>query len=176
MNGRGLLFGLLGSVALNLFLVGLGVGAWALGPKLMQPAPVVIQGPGRAALPFWAMGRSLSPEYRPAFNAVLRKALTASVGEVREARAIKRRAFDAMGSGDFDAVKINAEFDRARQLEFDARTRLEHDLLTYSATLPAEERANLAEAMRASVAQNINQRFQRQWEVREPAQAPAPAQ
>ena len=39
----------------------------------MQPAPVVVQGPGRAPLPLWASGRALSPQYRPAFNAVLRK-------------------------------------------------------------------------------------------------------
>lgn len=174
MNGRGLLFGLLASLALNLFLIGLGVGAWALGPRLMQPAPVVVQGPGRPPLPFWAAGRALSPQYRPAFNAVLRKALLDKVGDVREARAIKRRAFDAMTSGDFDAAKVAADLDRARALEFGARARLERDMVAFAATLPAEERANLAEAMRATMAQMINQRFQRQWEGRpqEPAAAP----
>ena len=96
MTGRGLLIGLLASLALNLFLVGLGVGAWALGPRLMQPSPVVMQGPGRPPLPFWATARSLSPQYRPAFNAVLRKALMARVGDIREARSIKQRAFVAM--------------------------------------------------------------------------------
>lgn len=166
MNGRGLLYGLIGSLALNLFLVGLGVGAWALGPKLMQPTPVVIQGQGRPPLPFWASARALSPQYRPAFNAILRKALMEKVGDVREARAIKRRAFDAMASGDFDAVKVNAELDRARTLEFEARARLERDMVTFSATLPPAERANLAEAMRATMDRMINERFRRQWEAR----------
>lgn len=172
MNGRGLIFGLLASLALNLFLVGLGVGAWALGPRLMQPTPVVVQGPGRPPLPFWAAGRALSPQYRPAFNAVLRKALLDKVGDVREARAIKRRAFDTMTAGDFDAAKVTADLDRARTLEFGARARLEGDMVAFAATLPPDERANLVEAMRATMAQMINQRFQRQWEGR-PQEPPA---
>lgn len=172
MNGRGLLFGLFGSLALNLFLVGLGVGAWALGPKLMQPTPVVVQGQGRPPLPFWATARALSPQYRPAFNAVLREALLDKVGDVREARAIKRRAFDAMESDNFDAVKVNADLDRARTLEFGARSRLERDMVTFSATLPADERANLSEAMRATMDRMVNQRFQRQWEARQSGAEP----
>lgn len=175
MTNRKVLYALLASLAVNLFLVGLGVGAWALGPRLMQPTPVVVQGPGRAPLPFWASARALSPQYRPAFNALLRKALLDKVPDIREARAIKRRAFDAMASGDFDAAKVSAELDRARALEFGARERLERDMVTFSATLPPEERANLAEAMRATMNQMINQRFQRQWESRPPeGEAPQP--
>ena len=174
MKGRGLLVGLLASLALNLFLVGLGVGAWALGPRLMQPAPVVVQGGGRAPLPFWATARALSPRYRPAFNAVLRKALVAKVGDIREARTIKRRAFDAMASDHFDAAKVSADLDRARDLEIGARARLERDMVSFSATLPPKERANLAEAMRAAMAQMVNQRFQRQWEG-PPPDAAAPS-
>jgi uncharacterized membrane protein len=174
LNGRGLLYGLLGSLALNLFLIGLGVGAWALGPRLMQPAPVVIQGQGRAPLPFWATARALSPQYRPAFNAVLRKALMGKVADVREARAIKRRAFDAMASGSFDAEKVAADLDRARMLEVGARARLERDMVVFAATLPPEERANLAEAMRATMNQMVNQRFQRQWEARQQDAAAPP--
>lgn len=183
MNARGLLFGLLASLALNLFLVGLGVGAWALGPRLMRPAPVVAQGPGRPPLPFWATARALSPQYRPAFNAALRKALTARAGDLREARAIKRRAFDAMASSDFDAAKVSAELDRARDLEVGARARLERDMVAFAATLPPDERANLAEAMRATMVRMVNRRFQRQWDDRPgdraaepPPRAAAPAE
>lgn len=175
MNGRRTLYALLASLAVNLFLVGLGVGAWALGPRLMQPTPVVVQGPGRQALPLWALGRSLSPDYRPAFNAVLRKALLGTVGDVREARALKRKAFDAVAGDDFDVARVNAELDRARALEFGARQRLEHDVMAYAATLPAEERANLSEAMRAVMNQQINQRFQNQWEPRQLPASGAPA-
>lgn len=166
MNGRNLVIALLASLAVNLFLVGLGVGAWALGPRLMQPTPVVVQGAGRPALPLWAVARSLSPQYRPAFNAVLRKAVLGTVGDIRKARAIKRRAFDAVTADDFDPVKVAADLDSARALEFGARQRVEHDVLVYAATLPAEERANLAEAMRAVMNQQINQRFRNQWEPR----------
>lgn len=168
MNGRGLLFGLLASLAFNLFLVGLGVGAWALGPRLMQPSPVVVQGQGRPALPLWAIGRALSPQYRPAFNRVLRQAMLGSVADIREARAIKRKAFDAVAGDSFDPVKVNADLARARQLEFGARDRLERDVITFAATLPQDERANLSEAMRAVMNQLISQRFQNQWEPREP--------
>lgn len=164
MNGGKLLIALLASLAVNLFLVGLGIGAWALGPRLMQPAPVVVQGAGRPALPLWAVGRSLSPQYRPAFNAVLRKALLGTVGDIRKARALKREAFDTLAGDDFDAAKANADLDSARTLEFGARQRVEHDVMVYAATLPAEERANLSEAMRAVMNQQINQRFRNQWE------------
>ncbi|MCF8504241.1 MAG: periplasmic heavy metal sensor [Caulobacter sp.] len=173
MTQRRLTIALLVSLALNLFLVGLGVGAWALGPRLMQPSPVVVQGPGRAPLPFWASARALSPQYRPAFSAMLRGALADTVGDIREARKIKRQAFDAMSSGDFDAGRVTAELDRARTLEFGARARLERDMLAFSATLPLEERANLAEAMRGAMTQMVNPRFQRQWEGR-PAAPQAP--
>lgn len=175
MNGRGLLVALLTSLALNLFLVGLGVGAWALGPRLMQPTPVVVQGPGRTSLPLWAIGRSLSPQYRPAFNAMLRKALQSSAADIREARGIKRKAFDAMGTDGFDAAKVTADLDRARTLEFGARLRVEHDVVAYAATLPADERANLSEAMRAAMDKLISRRFQNQWERRGmPDQSPPP--
>ena len=172
MTPRRLTIALLVSLALNLFLVGLGVGAWALGPRLMQPSPVVVQGPGRAPLPFWASARALSPQYRPAFKAMLRLALAASVGDIREARKIKRQAFDAMSSEDFDAGKVTADLDRARTLEFGARARLERDMVAFSATLPPDERANHSEAMRGAISQMVNQRFQRQWEGRPAPQAP----
>lgn len=177
MSGRKLVIALLVSLAANLFLAGLGVGAWALGPRLMQPTPVVMQGPGRPALPPWAVARALSPQYRPAFNAVLRKALLDTVGDLRKARAIKREAFDAMAADDFDAVKTAADLDSARALEFGVRQRVERDVLAYAATLPSEERANLAEAMRAVMNRRINQRFRNQWEPRRPqgpGQPPGP--
>lgn len=178
MSGRKLVIALLVSLAANLFLVGLGVGAWALGPRLVQPAPAVTQGAGRPALPLWAVARSLSPEYRPAFNVVLRKALLGTVGDIRKARAIKRRAFDAMAADGFDPVKTTADLDSARALEFGARQRVEHEVLVYAATLPPEERANLAEAMRAVMNQQINRRFRNQWEgprPQGPGQSPEPS-
>lgn len=172
MKGPGLLVGLIVSIALNLFLIGLGVGAWALGPRLMQPPPAVAQGPGRRPLPVWALGRSLSPEHRPAFNAVLRKALQATAADIREARAIKRRVFDEMSDGEYDAAAVSAELDRARALEFSGRQRVERDVIAFSATLPPEERANLAEGMRAAM-NPITRRFQTQWD-RPAAPPPAP--
>lgn len=173
MSGRRLVIALLVSLAVNLFLIGLGVGAWALGPRLMQLTPVVVQGAGRPALPLWAVARSLSPQYRPAFNAVLRKALLGTAGDIRKARAIKRAAFDAMAGDTFDPVKTTADLDRARALEFGARQRIEHDILVHAATLPPEERANLGEAMRRVMNQQVNRRFRNQWG---PGRQPGPGQ
>lgn len=164
MKGRGLVIGLLASLAVNLFLIGLGVGAWALGPRLMQPAPAVARGPGGRPLPLWALGRSLSPEYRPGFNAVLRKALLASAGDIRQAREIKRKAFDALAADTVDPGRISADLARARALELAGRARVERDMVAYAATLPAAERANLAEAMRAAMSRQITRRFQGQWD------------
>lgn len=170
MKGRGLLIGLLASVALNLFLVGLGVGAWALGPRLMQPAPVVVQGRGRPALPMWALGRSLSPEYRPAFNTMLRKTLMGAAGDIREARALKRQAFDAMAAGNYDAARVGADLDRARQLEFGARQRIDRDVVAYAATLPQAERANLSNALRAMMKQPGRRAGRPQWDRAAPSE------
>lgn len=177
MNGRGLLFGLIGSLALNLFLVGMGAGAWVLAPRLMQPVPAASQGQGRPA-PLWASARALSPEYRPALNAVLRAAAADSIAGVREARTIRRRAYDAMASDQFDAVAVNADLDRARALELAARARLERDIVTYSATLPREERTRLAKAMRAILDRATNARFRRRLDAGQPGGdpvQPAPA-
>jgi hypothetical protein len=46
-----------------------------------------------------------------------------------------------------DAGQVTAELDRARALEVGARARLERDMVAFTATLPPEERAHLAEAI-----------------------------
>ncbi|MDP1632820.1 MAG: periplasmic heavy metal sensor [Caulobacter sp.] len=153
MKERGLLIALVISAAINLFLIGLGVGAWALGPRLGPTAPAAAAGGGRAALPLWAMGQALSPEQRPAFNAMLRKAMRAAASDVREARGIRRQAFDAVATDGFDPAQVNADLDRARALEQGARARIEHDVITFAASLPEDDRAALSAALRSAMMQ-----------------------
>jgi uncharacterized membrane protein len=149
MKGRWTLIALVVSLALNLFLVGLGVGAVVFGHKArFEDAPRGAQQPRRGAL--WVAGRSLSEAHRPAYRAMIRKALTESRPDLVEARRLKRRAFEAMGQDTVAAATVAADLDAARTLEFKARARVERDLAVFAATLPPAERAALSDALGAT--------------------------
>lgn len=167
MKGRGLLIALVVSLAANLFLVGLGVGALVFGRRAAE-APGVQQGPPRRG-GLWQAGRGLSEQYRPAYRQVLRKALMETRGDLAEARRLKGRAFDAMAGPNYDAKAVAADLEAARGLEFRARTRLEQDIAAFAATLPPEERAALSESLRATMTRLVTRRFQQNWQGEGPA-------
>lgn len=145
MKGRGLLAGLLASVALNLFLVGAGVGALIY--SRVAPKAVATSGsPSRA--PLRTMTDALAPEHRAPYRAGVRRSLDASMGDVQEARRLRSEAYDLMSAPTFDPAAVVDRLDRARTLEMGARRRVEADMIAYSATLQPAERARLAETMR----------------------------
>jgi len=164
---RWLLVGLVVSLALNLFLVGLGVGALLFGGGAKRgPDPEAAAGPRRA--PLWMAGRGLSPAHRPAYREVLMRATRAARPDLVEARRLKRQAFDAMATTPYDAEMVAADLAQARTLEFKARTRLEKDIATFAATLPPGERAALAESLRLVMTRPAPGRLQRAGRPEEP--------
>lgn len=160
MKGRWLLAGLVVSLALNLFLVGLGVGALVFGGGAKRgPEAEAAAGPRRA--PLWMAGRGLSPAHRPGYREVLRRATREARPDLIEARRLKRQAFDAMAATPYDAEAVAADLAQARTLEFRARTRLEKDIAVFAATLPPDERAALAESLRAVMTRPVAGRVER---------------
>ncbi len=161
MKGRWLLTGLVLSLALNLFLVGLGVGALVFGGGKPAPDAQAAAGPRRA--PLWMAGRGLSEAYRPAYRQVLMRATRETRPDLIESRRLKRQAFDAMATTPYDAQAVAADLAKARALEFKARTRLEQDVAAFAATLPPEERAALSESLRVVMTRMVTGRFQQAW-------------
>jgi uncharacterized membrane protein len=162
MKGRWLLVGLVVSLALNLFLVGLGVGALVFGGGAKRgPEAQSAAGPRRA--PMWMAGRGLSEAYRPAYREVLMRATRETRADLVESRRLKRRAFDAMAATPYDAKAVAADLERARTLEFKARTRLEQDVAAFAATLPPDERSALSESLRTVMSRPAAARLQQAW-------------
>lgn len=168
MKGRWLLIGLVVSLALNLFLVGLGAGALLFGKgRPGEPAAAGAGQGGQRRGPLWTAGRGLSEQYRPAYRQVLMRATMATRDDLREARRLKRRGFDAMASDNYDPKAVAADFEAARALEFKARTRIERDIADFAATLPKEERSALSESLRMAMTRLVTNRFQQTWEGRQ---------
>jgi uncharacterized membrane protein len=158
MKGRWLLIGLVISLALNLFLVGLGVGALVFGGGQRGAETQAAAGPRRA--PLWAAGRALSEAHRQGYRQALAQATREARPDLIESRRLKRQAFDAMANTPYDAAAVAADLERARALEFKARSRLEQSITAYAATLPPDERAALSESLRAVMARNVAGRVQ----------------
>jgi len=128
------------SLALNLVLVSAIVGAGLMWSQIVaRPARV-------QALRF--AGEGLPPAHRAAFRAALRQTVR-SLGPLRSQACDNRReAAELFVQPVFDAAAINAALDRARAADVAMRTSLEHAVVAYAATLPANERAVLAERLR----------------------------
>ncbi len=171
MKGRWLLTGLVVSLALNLFLVGLGVGALVFGGgKRGSEAEAVA--PRRA--PMWMAGRGLSEAYRPAYRQVLARATRETRADLVESRRLKRQAFDAMAATPYDAQAVAADLERARALEFKARSRLERDISAFAATLPPDERSALSESLRAVMTRMAAGRLQQMRRPEDEGGGPPP--
>jgi uncharacterized membrane protein len=158
VNNRRLLIALVVSLALNLFLVGLGAGALLFGGG--SRATEAQQAPGQRRGALWRAGGGLSEQYRPAYRQVLRNALQSTRGDMAEARRLKRKAFEAMASDPYDPKAVSADLEAARALEFKSRTRLEQDIAAFAATLPPRERVALSESLRAAMTRLAGNRLQ----------------
>lgn len=172
MKGRWLLIGLVISLALNLFLVGLGVGALVFGGGQRGAETRAAGGPPRA--PLWAAGRALSETHRPAYRQALAQATRETRADLIESRRLKRQALDAMATTPYDAVAVAADLERARALEFKARNRVEQSITAFAATLPPDERAALSESLRAVMTRNVPGRFQQAERPDGPGGPPPP--
>jgi uncharacterized membrane protein len=144
VSPRALAIALFASVALNLFGIGAVVGGFVIAHRLHEMAPQrapVGQGP------LWAAADALPPEHRDAYHDLLRgQALT--VGQqVRQARQARRQAWAGLMAEPFDAKGTAKNLADARALEIQARGEVEQKIVEFAATLPAAERAELAQGL-----------------------------
>lgn len=131
------------SLALNLFLIGTVVGGLVVGQRLRAMRPP----PERGGPPLWVAARELSPEHRDAYREVLRGERGEVRMKLRSARDARTEAWQAMGKDPFDAEAVRDKLAAARGQDAQARGALEDRLVAFAASLPADERAKLAEGL-----------------------------
>ena len=140
MKGRGLLIALIVSLAVNLFVLGGLAGAVMMGWGGRKPPP---GGPPRLA----AAGAALDPTQREAWQAAIRQAAQASGSKVQEARQLRREAWRGLSDDTIDAQAMLAQLNRSRTLELQARSEMDRAVVGFAATLTADDRRKLAEAL-----------------------------
>ncbi len=131
MRGRWLTVGLVASVALNLFLVGAGVGILALGLRIARENAIV-----RPAAFFWATEAMSQPARRDT-----RRMLVAMRDQVRpdveRSRALRLQAWSGLGAARPDAAAIKAGLAQGRQIDVAVRGKVEDAIVDRVAQLPA---------------------------------------
>jgi uncharacterized membrane protein len=141
VSGRARLL-LWGSLALNLFLAGLIVGALLLGERGRRDRGPK---PPRSLL---AAAEQFEPAEREAFEALLLRKAQESRPQARALRRARGEVRAAISAEPYDPAAAVAAMDRARAQEIALRRELDSAVLEFATRLDAEERAALAEAMR----------------------------
>lgn len=139
---RGLLIVLIVSLAVNLFVLGGAAGVALMGFPLHRNAN---GGPPRLA----AAGATLAPHQREAWQAAMRQASQTSGAKIVQARRLRREAWRGLNEDKVDAQAVLAALDRSRTLEMQARWEMDRAVVGFAATLPADDRRKLAEALSA---------------------------
>ena len=84
-----------------------------------------------------------------AFREAVHGTMRASLPVIKGGRAARADAARLFVQPQFDAAAVTADLDRARAADMVLRTNLEHQVVSFAATLPQEQREKLAEALRA---------------------------
>jgi uncharacterized membrane protein len=142
MSRRGLLIALIVSLAVNLFVLG-GLAGAALMGFLRPPGGPPQPGPPRLA----AIGAALTPPHRDAWMTTVRQAAETSGPTLRHARELRHEAWQALARDPVDPQASLAALEQARTLEFQARAEMDRAVIGFAATLPADERGKLSEAL-----------------------------
>jgi uncharacterized membrane protein len=143
---------LVGSAALNVFVVGVVAGVAASGARITLSPPAK---PKPANI--WTAAQSLPPGDREKFHAMLRREADAVQPALVATRAARQQAAALMAEPAFDAAAAAAALGRARSSEEEARAEVDRGLVAYVASMPETERAELAEAMTHAGAQAVRQ-------------------
>lgn len=143
MSRRSLLIALIVSLAVNLFVLGGLIGAALMGWPLHRPPP---QQPGPPRLA--ALGAELTPDQRQAWQATIRQAAQNAGPKLRQARLLRDQAWRSMNADPVDTQAVLAALSQSRGLEFQARSEMDRAVVGFTATLPADERQKLGEALR----------------------------
>jgi uncharacterized membrane protein len=151
MGGRWNVIALIGSVALNVFLIGAAAGVIALGARmaLERPRPVL----RRAAM-------SLAAPYRQAFLVTLRDRGQSVRAPVLAARVLRRSVWASLSAASFDPAAAKSQLRQARLMDANSRGMVEDGVIDFAAALPPGERVKLGAALVRSMpgAQSPRQR------------------
>ena len=134
------------SLALNLFLLGTGVGVLVVGTRALVERADLRRGGGDGQRVFAAF-QALPPDRRQALREMLRAQAMDAAPDLRAAAQARREANQLMAADHYDAAAVTAALTRARDAEGRARARLDDTLAARLATLTPQERVVFAQAM-----------------------------
>lgn len=140
MRGRWLIFGLVASVTLNLFLIGAGAGVIALGVRMAHENAAA-----RAGLLVRAT-RDLPQPDRRAMRQMLRQSWLDVKGPAEQSRLLR---LDAWGSiaDPAAAATIKQKLAQSRALDLADRAKVEETVVDYALALPPADRKLFAAGM-----------------------------
>lgn len=144
MSRRTLYILLFVSLAVNLFAIGLGAGAFFFGERLRPHRPPEFRGGGP---PMMAAAAALPDASREAYRQAISAEALAVRPKLREARQLRHDAWMKLGADPVDADMVAADLDRARALESEARAAIDRRIVDFTARLPVGERAPFAQAL-----------------------------
>jgi uncharacterized membrane protein len=136
--------GLVASVALNVFLVGVG------GAMIVLSARVDSIGPATRS-PLKAAAASLTATHRTAFLDLLRTQGKIAQTYNQQAHKLRDEAWRSLSASKFDPADAEARLAQARGLNLQARGTVEAAVIRFAAALPAGERADFGESMRRTL-------------------------
>ncbi|SMG56479.1 periplasmic heavy metal sensor [Paraburkholderia susongensis] len=178
MNGRSWKFALLGSVMLNVFLLGAIAGGayqWFAAHGAGQPA--VAQ---QRALRFAA--EPLPAERQQAFIEGLKNARREGRQYAREGREGRREVLRLLAAPQFDRAALDAALARTRAADSSLRALVEASVADFAATLSPEERVEFADSLKlrgqwreAQPVPNAKNRANDKSQTNAPASVPANA-
>ena len=102
---------------------------------------------GVASRPIRAAGEELPSPDRGRFRQAMRQVVEESGGLLRTARESRQAAADLFVQPQLDQAAVAAALGRARDADILLRARLEAAAVAFAATLPADERALLAQGL-----------------------------
>ena len=143
MSRRSLLILLFVSLALNLFIVGAGVGAYLLGGHL----PGQGGSPRGGGPPMFAAAQALPGQEADAYRDTLSSEANAVRPTMRQARMLRHDAWLKLGAEPLDSAAIVADLDRARSLQARAQSEIDRKIVDFATHLPAADRVKFGEAL-----------------------------
>jgi len=174
MSRKSLTIALFVSLVVNVFAIGALAGAFFLAHRIHERFPGLGQPGGPAAQrPLWAAADQLPPEHRNAYRRILKDQASVVAPQVREARRARRAAWQELHDEPFDGAATVRDLAAARALEMRARGSVEERIVGFAATLPPQERAELAEGL---TRMGRGARALREWRERERPMPPPPGE
>jgi len=142
---------LIGSMTLNVFLVGAAAGIYIAGARIAPSTSLKL----RPAPNIWVAAEALPPPDRLRFRAMLRDRAATLQPQLQAVHGARMEASALISAPNFDTSAISAAFERARLGEATVRSEFDRALISYLAGMPQAERAALAEAMVRAAPGNV---------------------